>query len=75
MESKGDVTIQIASDIDFDKLVAEIYYQGRFAGLISQDRSELEFVFPEAHQPASSMPLDRFIAALAEAKRELIGNN
>jgi hypothetical protein len=73
-ESK--LTIQIASDLDFECLVAEVYEGERFLGLISQDKGieKLEFVFPPGLSGnVISVPLGSFKEALELAELKLLG--
>ena len=68
------ITIQIASDTDYDKLIAEIYIDGDFAGLVSQKGSILRYEIPSADRSIGmvrSVDLDVLIEALERARQEL----
>jgi hypothetical protein len=68
----------IASDIDHEKLIAEIYCDGRYVALLSQDEGEdnLNIVFPD--RGAQDESLQRsvdfawFKNALDQAKEKLL---
>lgn len=76
--NKESFSITIASDTDYNKLVAEIYIADRFVALLNQDDGSafLKIDFPgdfNVHNNLLSVDFDVFMAALAEAKRQLLG--
>jgi hypothetical protein len=70
--------ILIASDVDYEQLIAEIYCDGKFVALLSQDKgpSRLEVVFPcaQANEAAitHSVDLDWLKDALDRAQALLL---
>jgi hypothetical protein len=64
--------IQICSDVDYENLIAEIYCDDKFIGLISQENAIGEFMveFPKAIPPVS---YEWLLNALQAAKLELSG--
>lgn len=76
--SKETFSKTIASNTDYNKLVAEIYIVDRFVALLNQDEgsSSLKIDFLRdfnTHDTSLSVNFDIFVAALAEAKRQLLG--
>jgi hypothetical protein len=71
--------IVICSDVDYDNLIAEIYYDDKFVALISQEEGpsklKVEFSGPTQNEEAilRKVDLDWFQHALEEAKEKLIG--
>ena len=69
--------IQVCSDTDYEKLIAEIYVEDSFIALVHQERNDgvLEVVFPGPDQSQSAVlrhiELPTLMEALREAKREL----
>lgn len=78
MESK--LKIQICSDIDYNNLIAEIYFDEKFVALISQEDgvSNLKLEFPGLNQNEEAVirkvDLDWFQEALLVAKKSLVGD-
>lgn len=74
MNVRGFYHITIGSLPEYEDLVAEIYINDRFVGLISQERAEgdflLELSLPEGKEPAA-IELALFESAVAEAKEKL----
>jgi hypothetical protein len=71
------LTVTIASDTDYKQLVAEIYCDGMFVALISQDRGpdDLILEFPANSDPSAvcrSVRLDWFVDAVRKAKDKLL---
>jgi hypothetical protein len=70
-------TIQIASLPDYDHVVAEIYWDGKFVAMLSQEgrpsKIALEFPGPSVLESLVSriVPLEGFSEALDEARRKL----
>jgi hypothetical protein len=71
----GKLTIQICSDVDYKKLVAEIYSDERFVALLSQDDGvdHLKIEFPEAHNALRAVQLEWLLDAIEKAKAKLLG--
>ncbi len=69
----------VASDIDYDKLIVEIYFEGRFVALLNQDRGPdnvtIEFPSPDQSDSAivRAVPLDGFMEAISRARDLLLG--
>lgn len=70
----GFYHITVGSLLDYEDLVAEIYINGRFVGLISQEQAQGEFLLElsvrEGKEPAA-IDLALFENAVAEAKDKL----
>lgn len=70
--------IQIASDADYNEVIAEIYVDGKFVALLNQEHGKtdlrVDFPGPERHQDSllRSIPLGTLLDALAAAKAKLI---
>ncbi len=76
MKSSPALEVTIASDTDYKDLVAEIYCDGRFVALISQDNGvdDLRLDFPAASDPSAvcrSVGLDWFVDAVQKARDKL----
>lgn len=78
--AKMGFTVQLASDSDYDKLVAEINFGDQFVCLLSQDEGldRLTIDFPKAWPAAGKaamhrLPLGEFLAAVEKARRRLVG--
>ena len=76
MTEGPELKITIASDTDYDQLVADIYCDSKFVALISQDDGpdRLKLVFPERSNPyiIRSVGLDWFMDAVQKAKDKLL---
>ena len=76
---KDDFKIVIASDIDFEELVAEIYHGDIFLALISQDKGSenlsivLAKMVEENYKMCLEIGLDDFLKAISAAKQKLVG--
>lgn len=71
-------TTLVSSDSDYEKLVAEVNYGGRFVALISQEGGPesllLEFAGCEGieeEQVCRKVPLDGFLSALEQARQSV----
>lgn len=68
----------VASDVDYDKLIAEIYYNDKYVALINQDKGPdgitIEFPGPDQSLAAITrvVPLEEFVAALKHARNLLL---
>ena len=73
----NQLRIDICSDTDYEKLVAEIYCDNKFVALISQESEQLMLEFPSSasveNQTTRAVDLKWFEKALAEAKQKLVG--
>lgn len=67
------VEVIIASVPHRERLVAEIWYDGVHIAEISQEGRELEVQLYSGGD-GMSIPLDRLLAALQEAREKLLGN-
>ena len=77
MKVSPNLTVTIASDTDYKQLVAEIYCDGMFVALISQDHgpNDLRLEFPANIDPSTlcrSVGLDWFVDAVRKAKNQLL---
>lgn len=70
-----EITIMIASDVDYDHLISEIYVDGEFLALVTGDPAGDELIvdFPPRNGPIRSMPLALVHEAFDLAKRRLVG--
>lgn len=69
--SKIDITI--SSDLDYENLIADVVVNGKFFGLITNEPSKgLCYEAPEGQVSSEPIELDILIAALNEAKRQLL---
>jgi hypothetical protein len=72
------IKILIASDVDYGKLIAEMYVDEKFIGLISQEKGveNLLVEFPVANQNEGAISrqieYEVLLAALLKAKTELL---
>lgn len=69
--------VTIASDTDYKRVVAEIYCDGMFVALISQDHGpdDLRLEFPASPDPSAvcrSVGLNWFVDAVRKAKDQLL---
>ena len=68
------IRIEIASDADYEKLIANIYIDEEFAGLVHQESEGLSFEIPPPDKAIGligSVDADVMIEAINRAKREL----
>jgi hypothetical protein len=69
------IRIEIASDTDYEKLIANIYIDEAFAGLVHQESGRLSYEIPPPDKAIGlirSVDADVMIDAINRAKRELI---
>ena len=71
MNYKDQPKIIIASDVDHEKLIAEIYRNDEFIALLQQEDG-VEDIKIEFSPNLTSLNLDWFQNALNEAKRKLL---
>lgn len=75
----GSTEIIIASDDSHEKVIAEIFLEGKFVALLNQDKGpaclEIEFPGPGLveEQIARKVNLDQFVSAIETAKAKLFG--
>lgn len=75
----NEVKIQVCSDTDFEQLIAEIYVNGKFVALVSQengaDLMQVEFPGQDLNEAAITRKVDFDILcdALMKARAELRG--
>ncbi len=73
----SDIEIQVWSNFDYEKLIAEIYYKGQYVALINQDDGleNLKIELPGADDDGElvlrEIDLSVFEEALELARREL----
>ena len=71
MTSKIDITI--SSDLDYENLIADVVLDGKFFGLITNEPSKgFCYEAPKVQVSSDPIELDTLIAALNEAKRQLL---
>lgn len=69
--------IEIASELEYDALIANIYWNGAFVCLVTQDGPDkaFEVVMPSGPEEAASrlerLPLDDLMEALTSARNRL----
>jgi hypothetical protein len=74
---KGGFRIGLASDVDYEELIAEIYLEDKLIALLSQDKGfralRIEFPGCELNQDAITREadLEGFLIAVQEAKTAL----
>lgn len=69
------IRIEIASDTDYEKLIANIYINESFAGLVHQESESLSFEIPPPEKRIGligSVDADVMIEAILLAKNELV---
>ncbi len=78
MISNKGISIIISSDCNYEELVIEIYYNGKYIALLNQDNGLKDIVieFPDGSHVnkdavVSSLPLDIFEQGLKMAKEKL----
>jgi len=73
------IKIMICSDTDYDQLIAEMYVDDKYIGLISQERGPnnlvVEFPGPDQYEAVITreVEIEILLEALSKAKKELIG--
>jgi hypothetical protein len=78
---RTNLRVQVCSDVDYERLVVEIYQNEKFVALISQEGAnrELAVEFPGPDQNQSivlrKVELNWFKMAIEEAERALIGGH
>lgn len=74
-QKSDDVRIDLASDQDHERVVAEIYFHNQFVALVSNDNGVevIEFPGPGLDESciARSIPRDAFLHALSIASNRL----
>ena len=77
--SKSEIDIQVWSNVDYEKLVVEMYHKGKFVALLNQDDGldnlKIEFPGPDRVEDMVLRKIDLsvFEKALELAKREING--
>jgi hypothetical protein len=71
MNSKAQLKIVIASDIDYEELIAEIYCNDEFIALLQQEDG-IDNIKVEFSPNLASLNFDWLQNALNEAKRKLL---
>lgn len=68
--------IQLCGDLDYEEMVADVYYENHAVGMITQEKGveDMEVKLFQLTVPNLNMPLDDYIEALLEAKKRLIIN-
>ena len=72
-----DIDIEVWSNVDYERLIAEIYYKGKFIALLNQDdgldRLKIEFAGPELIEDKVTRKIDLavFEEALELAKQKI----
>jgi hypothetical protein len=80
MKSQHLIRIDVCSDIEFEHLIAEIYIDGKFVSLISQEdgRDNLKIEFPKVgvseDSTSEQFDLEQFMRAVQQAKERLIND-
>ena len=74
MTNKNQLKIVVASDVDYEELISEIYCDGKFIGLLQQDNGK-ENLKIELSPDLKSIDFEWFQNALSEAKSKLLGNS
>ena len=77
MSQGPKLELLIFSHPDYDRVVMELYCDGKYIGFIDQDEGpdRLRLVFPEKFNPSSmsrSVYLDWFLGAVQKAKDRLL---
>ena len=56
-----EIEINVSSDRSYEKLIVDIYYQGRFLALLSQDEGEdaVKIEFPDYQSDDEKAPVAR----------------
>ncbi|MEJ4044312.1 hypothetical protein [Erwinia sp. SLM-02] len=71
MNSKDQLKIVIASDVDYEELIAEIYCNDEFIALLQQENG-IDDIKLEFSPNLTSLSLDWLQNALSEAKNKLL---
>lgn len=74
MTNKNQLKILVASDVDYEELIAEIYCDDKFIALLQQEdgKENLKIEFQPNLKPIN---FEWFQNALIEAKSTLLGKN
>lgn len=74
MNNKNQLKIVIASDVDYEDLIAEIYCDGEFIALLQQEegKEQMKVEFTPGGKPVNFEFLQN---ALVEAKKALLGKS
>jgi hypothetical protein len=76
-ELPAEVSIDVGSDQEHERLVADIYYQGRYVGSVTEDRERGQFDFehnwqaPGAESDVGRCPVTDFLVAVQAAAETL----
>jgi hypothetical protein len=77
-ENKMDkLKIRIGSDVDYERVFAEIYSNDKFVAMINQEKGPNHMVidFPDSPDRVKMVDLEWFLNALEEAKAKLMDGN
>jgi hypothetical protein len=75
----AEISIDVGSDQEHERLVADIYYQGRYVGSVTEERGRGQFDFehnwqaPGAESDVSRCPVTDFLVAVQAAAERLQG--
>lgn len=73
MTQEDGIEIQIASDLDYENLLAEIHVDNNFIGLLTNEPEKgVCFEVPDGKGGFRSISIERFRLALDKAKKELL---
>ncbi len=69
--------IEVCSDLDYEEMVADIYYDGQAIGIITQEegRDKMKIKLYQLGISALDIPLEDYIKALLEAQQRLKEGN
>lgn len=78
-ELPAEFSIDVGSDQEHERLVADIYYKGRYVGSVTEERGRGQFDFehnwqaPGAESDTSRCPITGFLGAVQAAAERLQG--
>jgi hypothetical protein len=73
MQKTSNVSIQVSSDLDYERLIAEVNVDDKFAVIISNESAhDFMIEIPTHSKGFISVELDEFIKAIKKAKESLL---
>ena len=73
MKKTSHISIQVSSDLDYERLIADVNVDGKFAVTISNESAHYFMVEIATHNEGYiSVELDEFIKVIKKAKESLL---
>lgn len=70
-------SIEFCSDLDYEEMVADIYYEGHAIGMLTQENGteNMKIKLYQISVEVLEMPLDGYLETIVDAKNQLIKRN